>query len=169
MKKSLVLTGMMGVGKSTVGKLLATKLKFKFLDIDKLIEKDEKSSIKKIFDVKGEEYFRKIEKKLTLRNLKRNRQVISLGGGSFIDPVIRAEVLKKTVSFWLDLNIKYLSQRKFRKKDRPLLVNDIDGKKLFKIYLSRKKIYNLADFRIKCDYLKHNQVAKKIINIYEKI
>ena len=71
LKKSLVLTGMMGVGKSTVGKLLATKLKFKFLDIDKLIEKDEKSSIKKIFDVKGEEYFRKIEKKLTLRNLEK--------------------------------------------------------------------------------------------------
>ena len=63
MKKNLVLTGMMGVGKSTIGKRLAKKLKLKFYDIDKIIEKKEKKTITEIFETKGQDYFRKIEKK----------------------------------------------------------------------------------------------------------
>ncbi len=71
MKKNLILTGMMGVGKSTIGKILAKKLKFKFLDIDKIIEMKEKFTIKHIFESKGENYFRKIEKKITLDQIKK--------------------------------------------------------------------------------------------------
>ena len=70
MKKNLVLTGMMGVGKSTIGKRLAKKLRVKFIDLDKLIEKREKSSIKDIFENKGEDYFRKIEKKNCTSRIK---------------------------------------------------------------------------------------------------
>ena len=66
MKKNLILTGMMGVGKSTIGKKLAKKLRLKFIDVDKIIEKKEKNTIKDIFEKKGEYYFRKIEKKITL-------------------------------------------------------------------------------------------------------
>ena len=83
MNKNLVLTGMMGVGKSTIGKKLAKKLKFKFIDIDFIIEKKERKKIDEIFKTKGEKYFRKIEEKITLKFLDRERQVISLGGGSF--------------------------------------------------------------------------------------
>ena len=72
MKKNLVLTGMMGVGKSTVGKKLAKKLKRKFKDIDNIIVETEKTSIREIFETKGENYFRKIEKKLTLEELKKS-------------------------------------------------------------------------------------------------
>ena len=78
MKKNLVLTGMMGVGKSTIGKKLAEKLKRKFVDIDKIIEIKEKNTIKKIFEDKGEDYFRKIEKKITLEELKKNNLIIAL-------------------------------------------------------------------------------------------
>ena len=71
MNKSLVLTGMMGVGKSTIGRLLAKRLKVKFIDVDNFIEKREKKSIKKIFEDNGEKYFRKIEEKITLKFLKK--------------------------------------------------------------------------------------------------
>ena len=73
MNKSLVLTGMMGVGKSTIGRLLAKKLKMKFIDVDKIIEKNEKKSIKRIFEDSGENYFRKLEEKITLKILKNNK------------------------------------------------------------------------------------------------
>ena len=73
MNKSLVLTGMMGVGKSTIGRLLAKRLKTKFIDVDKIIEKNEKKSIKRIFEDNGEKYFRKLEEKITLKILKNNK------------------------------------------------------------------------------------------------
>ena len=73
MEKSLVLTGMMGVGKSTIGRLLAKKLKIKFIDVDKIIEKNEKKSIKRIFEDSGENYFRKLEEKITLKIIKRKK------------------------------------------------------------------------------------------------
>ena len=78
LKKNLVLTGMMGVGKTTIGKKLSRKLKMRFIDIDQIIEKKEKKSIKEIFDNKGEIYFRKIEKKITLDELKKSNLIIFL-------------------------------------------------------------------------------------------
>ena len=83
MEKNLTLTGMMGVGKTTVGKRLAKKLNYNFVDIDKIIEKKEGQSISLIFKNKGEGYFRKIEKKFTINELKKKNSVISLGGGAF--------------------------------------------------------------------------------------
>ena len=96
---------MMGVGKSTIGKKLAKKLKRKFVDIDKIIEIKEKNTIKEIFENKGENYFRKIEKKITIEELKKNNLVIALGGGAFINHSIRKEIKNSCLSFWLDLNI----------------------------------------------------------------
>ena len=78
MNKNLILTGMMGVGKSTIGRMVAKKLKYSFIDIDKLIEAKEGCSINLIFKNKGENYFRRIENNITLQELKRNNSVISL-------------------------------------------------------------------------------------------
>ena len=83
---------MMGVGKSTIGRLLAKKLNLKFIDIDKIIEKQEKKSITKIFELKGETYFRKLEEKTTIKALKGNISVFALGGGAFINKSVREEV-----------------------------------------------------------------------------
>ena len=82
MNKNLVLTGMMGVGKSTIGKSLAEKL-FNFKDIDKLIERKEGCSINQIFKNKSENYFRKLENTISIQELKKKDSVISLGGGAF--------------------------------------------------------------------------------------
>ena len=98
MNKSLVLTGMMGVGKFTIGRLIAKRLKLKFIDVDKIIE-NEKKSIKRIFDDNGESYFRKLEEKITLKILNNTKSVIALGGGAFINNEIREKVLSSCERF----------------------------------------------------------------------
>ena len=108
MKKNLVLTGMMGVGKSTIGKRLAKKLGLKFIDLDKIIEKREGTTIKDIFNTKGEDYFRKIEKRTALQEFKKSNNVIALGGGAFMNKDIRKEVEISGVSFWLDLSLIHI-------------------------------------------------------------
>ena len=96
MKKNLVLTGMMGVGKSTLGKILSERLNLKFIDIDKDIEERENMSIRDIFEKKSEEYFRKVEKKKeSLKSLMQENSIIALGGGAFINKEIR-NLAKKT-------------------------------------------------------------------------
>jgi len=167
LKKNLVLTGMMGVGKSTIGTNLAKKLKLKFIDIDKVIEDREKNNIKEIFKINGEDYFRKIERKITMQILKNNNLVIALGGGAFLDKSIREEIKNTSISFWLDLSVKSIVRRLKNVKKRPLLNKDNLEESINKIYSERKKIYKLSDYRIKCDLLKIEQVVEKIINIYE--
>ena len=121
MGKNLTLTGMMGVGKSTIGKILAKKLEYNFIDIDKLIEEKEGSSINSIFKNKGENHFRKIENEMTLTELRRESSVISLGGGAFLNNVIRKNTKKLSISFWLDVPIEELIKRLRKSKQRPLL------------------------------------------------
>ena len=168
MKKSLVLTGMMGVGKSTIGRLLAKKLRFKFIDVDRLIERQEKRSIKKIFDVDGEEYFRKIEEKVTLKILKNKSSIIALGGGAFINNEIRKEIIKNCCSIWLNLSLELLIKRYKRNNKRPLLEGNNLESEVKKILQSRKKIYALANFKINCDNMSKKDVVQKILNLYAK-
>jgi len=158
---------MMGVGKSTIGKKLAKKLKLKFIDIDHVIEKREKNTIKEIFQNKGEAYFRKIEKRTTLNELKKINLVIALGGGSFVDKSIRQKIKSSCISFWLDLSLNLLLSRLKNVGKRPLLNQDNLEKSINKIYSERKKIYNESDYRIKCNSMEINEIVNKIIKLYE--
>ena len=158
----------MGVGKSTIGKFLAKKLKYNFIDVDKIIEAKEGSSINVIFKNKSESYFRKIENEITLLELKKEMSVISLGGGAFLDKTIRKNVKKFSTSFWLDVPINELIKRLSKSKHRPLLFKKNIAETVKKIYFDRKKIYNEADYRVKCNFLKSEQIADKILEIYEK-
>ena len=158
---------MMGVGKTTIGEKLSKKLSLEFIDIDKIIEKKEKNTISDIFKNKGEKYFRKIEKKITLEILKKNNQVIALGGGAFINDTIRKEVINSSVSFWLDASIKYLLPRLKNVKKRPLLNANNLELTINRIYLERKKIYNQAHFRIKCNSINKSEIVNKISTLYE--
>jgi len=168
LSKNVVLTGMMGVGKSTIGKNLADKLSFKFIDIDKLIEKKEGNSINLIFKNKSESYFRRIESIISLQEIKKNSSVISLGGGAFLNKSIRRAVKSYSVSFWLDVDLNELINRLNRTKKRPLLYNKNIKETVKKIYLERKKTYSEADFRIKCSFLKPELIVNKILKLYEK-
>ena len=168
MKKNLVLTGMMGVGKSTVGKNLAQKLSYNFVDIDRTIESREGSTINLIFKNKSESYFRKLENEISLEKLKKKNTVISLGGGAFLNKSIRREIKNTSVSFWLDVDVSELIKRLKKSKKRPLLYNKNLNVTVNKIYLERKKTYSEADFRIKCNFLGPDKIVDKILKLYEK-
>ena len=168
MGKNLTLTGMMGVGKSTIGKILAKKLNYNFVDIDKLIELKENLSISSIFKNKGENYFRKIEYKVILSELKTKNSVISLGGGAFLNNTIRANTKKFSTSFWLDVTVEELIKRLKNNKKRPLLLNKNLNETVKKIYFERKKIYNEADYRVKCNSLRSDEIVNKILDLYDK-
>ena len=165
-KENIVFLGMMGSGKTSIGSLVAKKLKLKFVDIDNEIEKNLNIKIKKIFEVKGEDYFRKIEEQTTLKNLKLNTSVISLGGGAFVNSNIRKEVLKNHLSFWLNWDTKILLNRIKYSVKRPLAFNSSDGD-LIDLIKKRSSYYSKALFEIKCDNLTKNEIVDKVIEIYE--
>ena len=167
MKKNLILTGMMGVGKSTVGKNLSVKLNMNFIDTDKVVENNESMSISEIFEQKGEKYFRGVEKEICIASIKKRGCIIALGGGAFIDSDIREAVLNTCICFWLDIDVELLSKRLIESKKRPLLNNMNLKKKLIDIYEKRKKIYGLANYRIDCNKNSATSITKEITEIYE--
>ena len=165
-KENLVFLGMMGSGKSSIGSLVAKKLKLNFIDVDKEIEKELGISISKIFETKGEDYFRKFEEKITLKILRINSAVVSLGGGAFVNKMIRKEVLKNHISFWLNWNSEILLNRIKNSKKRPLAFNSTENE-LIDLIKKRSNIYSKALYEIKCDKLSKSEIVRKILDNYE--
>jgi len=165
-KENLVFLGMMGSGKSSIGSLVAKKLKLNFIDVDKEIENELGTSIRKIFETKGEEYFREYEEKTTLKKLKFNSVVIALGGGAFTNKNIRRVIKKNYLSFWLNWSDEILLNRIKNSKKRPLAFNATDNE-LNDLIKKRSNIYSKALYEIKCDKLSKNKIVKKILDIYE--
>ena len=166
-KENLVFLGMMGSGKSSIGSLVANKLKLNFIDIDKEIEKKFDTTIKKIFENKGEVFFRKIEEQITLKKLKSSTAVIALGGGAFINNNIRKEILKNHLSFWLNWDNKILLNRIKNSRKRPLAINATDNE-IIELIKTRSNFYSKALYEIKCDNLTKIEIADKVLEIYEK-
>ena len=158
---------MMGVGKSSIGRDLSYKLKMEFKDIDSNIEKKLSLSISEIIKKKGEKFFRDIEEKETINYLNKNKVVIALGGGAFLNEKIRYETKKRGISFWLDLDSKIIFQRIKLNMKRPLLNNNKSENEVKKLCKSREKTYSLSDFRIDCNAKNRNQIIKEIVDIYE--
>ena len=165
-KENLVFLGMMGSGKSSIGSLTAKKLGITFIDVDKEIERELGLSISKVFETKGEDYFRKFEEKTTLKILKNNSVVVSLGGGAFINKVIRKEILKNHISFWLNWNNETLLNRIKNSKKRPLAINSTENE-LIDLIKKRSNIYSKALYEIKCDKLSKNEIVKQVLKNYE--
>ena len=167
LNKNIVLIGMMGSGKSTVGYLLSKSINLKFLDVDRIIEKETGSKIYDIFEIKGEAYFRNLEQKITLKLLKSKRKIISLGGGGFLNKNIRKEVKNNNLSFWLSWKNSTIIKRIHKSHKRPIAFksNENDLKKLIS---DRSKIYSEANFKINCETLTKNMIINEIIDLYEK-
>ena len=164
--KNLVFLGMMGSGKSSIGNLISKKLGLPFIDIDSLIVENTGMSILEIFEKKGEGYFRNLEEKVTLKCLKKIKNVISLGGGGFINAKIRKEILTNHFSFWLNWEDSILIKRIKGSSKRPLAFKSTD-QEIRAIIKDRSIIYSNAQFKINCNELKKTEIVKKIIKIYE--
>ena len=156
------LIGMMGSGKSSVGKLLANKLEFSNIDIDNEIEKDEKLSIKEIFELKGENYFREIENKYLLR--KKKSAVVSCGGGIILNKKNREFLKTSGYTIYLKSSIPTLEKRLLNENGRPLLSNDNLKETLINIYSKRKTLYtSSANTTIITDRRSVKEVCELII------
>ena len=168
MEKNLILLGMMAVGKTTLGKIVAKRQKLEFVDTDSLIEKKNSMTINEIFKTKEEKFFRIEEEKEVLKSLQKKNCVIALGGGAFMNKTLRENILKNNISIWLDVDIKTLNNRIKWNQKRPLLNEENYSKKMKKLYAKRKNIYKLANHKISCDKLTKNNIVEKIIALYEK-
>jgi shikimate kinase len=164
--KNIVLIGMMGSGKSSIGKILSKKLKLIFVDVDKKIEDSENLKVSEIFKKHGENYFRKIEEKISLKSLNSENSIISLGGGGFINSSIRKMCEKNSLSFWLDWKNETIIKRIYKSKKRPLAMN-LTKAQINNLIKERSKFYSLSDYRIACDKLDKVEIINKISDIYE--
>ena len=167
LNKNIVLIGMMGSGKSTIGYLLSKSINLNFLDVDKIIEKETGNKIYDIFEKKGEVYFRNLEEKITLKLLKSKRKIISLGGGGFLNKNIRKEVKNNNLSFWLNWKNSTIIRRIHKSNKRPIAFKSSEND-LKKLISDRSKIYSEANFKINCETLTKNMIINQIINLYEK-
>ena len=158
----------MGVGKSTLAKIVAKKQDLEFVDTDKCIENKFSMKIAEIFKIKGEKFFRIEEEKEVIKILKKSNCVVALGGGAFINKNIRTNVLKNSFSIWLDIDLAILNKRIKWNSRRPLLDKNNNKKKIYKLYNERKNIYKMANCKIICNNLTKENIAKKIIKLYEK-
>ena len=167
LNKNIVLIGMMGSGKSTIGYLLSKSIGLKFADVDRIIEKETGLKIINIFEKKGETYFRNLEEKVTLKLLKNKGKIIALGGGGFLNKNIRKEVLNNNLSFYLNWKNSTIIKRIFKSKKRPMafMLSKNDLKNLI---IERSKIYCKAKYNINCETLTKNMIVNQIVKLYEK-
>lgn len=163
--KNIVLFGFMGSGKSTVAKSLSRKLKMPILEMDQIIEKEEKKSISHIFAEHGESYFRELEHKLVVRLCEQENNIISTGGG-VIKNEANVKLLKENGStFSLIAKPETIYDRVKDSAHRPLLITEDPLETITELMESRKEAYNQAEYVIETDNLTVEQVADKIANI----
>lgn len=149
--RPIVLIGMMGAGKTSIGRSLADKASLDYLDSDAEIEAAAGCSVADIFERYGESEFRRMERKVIERLLDGGACVLSLGGGAFIDEETRERVKAKALSIWIKVDREILLDRVTRHGDRPLLKGGDAKEKLWKILDAREPIYAQADLIVECD------------------
>ena len=166
LEENLVFLGMMGSGKSSIGSIVSKKLNMDFIDVDILIEEKVGKSISKIFENNGEKFFREIEEVMTLKILKKNRSVISLGGGAFLNKKIKKEVLDNHISVWLNWEFETLVKRIKSNQKRPIAFK-LSKNELINLIKKRSIVYSKAMYKIECDNLTKDEIAKNVIKIYD--
>ncbi len=162
-KRSIILIGMRGSGKSSIGRRLAAALELPFVDADAEIEQAAGMTIEDMFAVHGEPYFREGEKRVIRRLLQAGPQVLSTGGGAVVSPVTRAAIAKGGISIWLDAPIDLLLQRVLRRDNRPLLKTHDPRAVLERLLSERRPFYAEADLRYESRDAPHEAVVEEIL------
>jgi shikimate kinase len=168
MTRNIILTGFMGTGKSSVGRVLASQLGFTFRDLDSLIVEKEGQSINSIFAGQGERYFREIEASVLRAVLLESSQVVSTGGGAVILSENRDMMRKSGVVVNLVASPEMILQRLHADDERPLLRDSKNLPNLQKMLLEREPFYAEADIRIDTDEKNVEDVARDILNFLER-
>ena len=159
----IYLLGFMGVGKSTVGLLLAQQLGWRFIDLDATIEAEQGATVREIFERAGEPYFRRIERAALIEASQSAPAVIALGGGTFVQPA-NFEFIRSTggITVWLDCSLEELRRRCEGKNDRPLFRDPVSFAGLFE---QRLPYYRLANYRISTEGREPQEVVRQILHL----
>jgi shikimate kinase len=162
-RRSIVLVGMMGAGKSSIGRRLAARLNFPFVDADAEIEEAAGMSIADIFAIYGEPYFRAGEARVIARLLDHGPQVLATGGGAFMNAQTRVTIRDKAVSVWLKADLDVLAKRLRRRNDRPLLKTEDPTATIARLLALRDPIYAEADVTVVSREVTHDVIVDEII------
>jgi shikimate kinase len=168
-RRSIVLIGMMGAGKSSIGRRLAARLGIPFSDADTEIEQAAGMSIADIFEAHGEPSFRSGEARVIARLLERGPQVLATGGGAFINPQTRANIQEKGISVWLKAEIDVLSRRLRRRNDRPLLKTADPAMTLANLLATRNPIYGEANLTVVSRDVPHEIIVEEIVTALRRM
>lgn len=161
--RSIALIGMMGAGKSSIGRRLAVRLGIPFTDADAEIVAAAGMTIAEIFAAHGEPYFRSGEARVIARLLEGSSQVLATGGGSFMNPTTQAVIRRKAVSIWLKADYDVLLRRVRRRNDRPMLSTEDPESTLRRLLTEREPIYALADLTILSRDVPHDTIVSEIL------
>jgi shikimate kinase len=162
-QRSVVLVGMMGAGKSSIGRRVALRMGIPFVDADAEIEKAAQMTIPELFSQRGEAEFRAGEARVILRLLESGPQVLATGGGAFMNPDTRAAIAAKGISIWLNAEFDVLMKRIRRRHDRPLLKTDDPGATLRQLIEVRYPVYALADLTVHSRDVPHDKIVDEIV------
>ena len=162
-RRSVVLVGMMGAGKSSIGRRLAGRMEIPFVDADAEIEKAAGMTIADIFATQGEPYFRGGEARVIARLLDGGPQVLATGGGAFMNPETRAAIRAKGISVWLRATLEVLNRRIKRRVDRPLLKDTDPVETLRRLIEVRYPIYAEADLTVESREAPHETIVDEIL------
>lgn len=166
--RPVVLVGLMGVGKSTVGRKLANLLGRDFVDADDAIAQAAGRSIPEIFETFGEAHFRDGERRVIARLMDEVHGVIATGGGAFVDPATRALVMDRAIAVWIDCDVDTLVERTARRNTRPLLKNGNAREILTRLAQERTPFYAQAHIRVISETGPHGDTARAILEAIDQ-
>ncbi|WP_438275775.1 shikimate kinase [Nitrobacter sp.] len=166
--RSLVLVGMMGAGKSTIGRRLATRLAMRFVDADAEIELAAGMSITEIFETHGEPHFRDGEARVIARLLSNGPMVLATGGGAVLREQTRARIRERAISIWLKADAEVILRRIRRRADRPLLQTAHPAATIGRLIVEREPLYQLADLTIASRDVPYERIVDECIDLLHR-
>lgn len=164
-QRPVVLVGLMGAGKSTIGKKMASMLELPFFDLDTEIENVSRMSVTELFASYGEPEFRDLERRVMQRLLEGGSMILATGGGAFMNEQTRENIAEAGISVWLNAELDVLMERVLRRHDRPLLKNDDPRAVMQKLMTERYPVYTTADLSIMSRDEKREVIAQEVITL----